>query len=199
MLDWKLLFLFLFALIIAGLTVQQNASWRQFYADYKIASAVDQYQTWRGAEPLPLNENGQVVSGTNYDRISWAVVGSRLLLENPLGYGVVENSFGHLARQHWPEAEHSQTHSGLLDLTLGIGFPGVMLICFAFVFAFRGALGSQPTIRRPLLWMVISIGLLFLTTEVSQRIYIEALFLLLGCSVGLALSYEVDQSVAKLE
>jgi hypothetical protein len=187
-LSWKWFVLFLFMLTIGFLTVQKNTSLRHFYADYKITSQVDRYQSWKNNGPLPLNEYGETASGTNYDRISWAIVGSRLLVEHPLGYGVVEKSFGHLAKQYWPDTTVTQTHSGLLDLMLGIGIPGALLILLSFVFALHKGSNFHPALKERVTWIVTSVCLLFLTTEVSQRIYIEALFLLLGCSVGLAMA-----------
>ena len=88
------------SLAVVWINIEQNRSWQNFFSDFKIAIKVDQYSNWYdGRNLLPLNEKGESVSGTNYDRISWAIIGMRLLNENPLGYGLVDRSFRHLAQK----------------------------------------------------------------------------------------------------
>jgi hypothetical protein len=153
-----------------------NPQWQTFISDSEIALQVDKYDNWKFAQIVgqPLNAKGEPLVGSNYERISWLVVGSRLMMENPLGYGLVEQSFGHLGRQKWPDAILSQSHSGWIDWTLGMGFPGTFLILLASLLAWHQARQvDQPwgSIGR---WGLFSILLLYCTTEVSQRVYIDA-------------------------
>jgi hypothetical protein len=168
------------SLLIVGSTFfflfSSNPQWQTFISDSEIALQVDKYDNWKFAQIVgqPLNAKGEPLVGSNYERISWLIVGSRLMMENPLGYGLVEQSFGHLGRQKWPDAILSQSHSGWIDWTLGMGFPGTLLILFASLLSWHQSRQvDQPwdSIGR---WGIFSILLLYCTTEVSQRVYIDA-------------------------
>jgi hypothetical protein len=70
---------------------------------------------------------GEMVSVGNHELIAWGVAGGEFLLNNPLDYGLIELSFGHLAKERWPESKLHQSHSGWLDFTIGLGLPGITL------------------------------------------------------------------------
>ena len=81
-----------------------------------------------------------------------------------------------------------QPHVPWLDLTLGIGIPGVFLLVLAGVLAVKNALNVIPHLWSGIsLWMLLSIALLMTTTEVSQQIYLDALVFLILWTAGLGL------------
>lgn len=175
--------------------VQQNNSWKTLLADIKVADQIEQIDAWKdyGARGYPINELGKVVSGTNYLRAGWARVALGLIYEMPLGYGLVYKSFGHLASEKWPESALFQAHSAWLDLTLGIGIPGVFLLVLAGVLALKNARQTRPRFWSFIaFWMLVSIALLMTTTEVSQKIYIDALVFLILWTAGLGLNARSD-------
>ena len=180
------------------ISVAENRSWVNFYADYKIASQVDRYQIWMNNGELPINENGEKVHGTNYDRVSWFIVGKRLVGQHPMGFGLVENSFGKLAQLTWPNTTVTQTHSGWLDVTLGLGIPGFLLIALTIIISYLALLRSKNLCAEYGASIILSIFLVFFTTELSQRIYIEALFLILGLASGLVAGNSKQQEVRKI-
>jgi O-antigen ligase len=149
---------------------KKNDSWSTLFADLRVAVQVDRYEQWKfnGERGYPNNELGKQVSITNYERIAWGVVSARLLFENPLGYGLIERSFGHLAKQQWPESKLHQNHSGWLDLALGLGLPGMVLILGALAIALRRCIKSPRAIAYFGCWLLLSLLLLWCTTEVSQ-------------------------------
>ena len=174
--------------------VQNNDSWRTLIADAKVASKIDQNDVWKYGRPelYPQNEFGKVVSVTNYERISWGIEAMRLIKENPLGYGAVLASFRHLTKEKWPDSSLTQSHSGWLDLTLGIGIPGVVLLIAATLLAIRNAK------RLPLpwsvfgVWVLVSILILFTTTEVSQKVYVDTFVWLVAFVAALALPKSIQ-------
>jgi hypothetical protein len=115
--------------------VKKNNSWLTLVPDAKIAYQIEKYDKWKyfGGNGFPQNELGQVVSVTNYYRAAWAIVGARLVLENPWGHGLVYRSFADLTRDKWPLSTLDQVHSGWLDLTLGIGIPGCIFLMSALL------------------------------------------------------------------
>jgi hypothetical protein len=203
---WKLwvhkLFMILLIVVISAPILKrhldQHASWITLFADAKVAMQVDQIDTWKyfGAKGYPLNEFSTEVSPTNYDRIAWGIVGLRLLQENPLGYGIVENSFGYLTKKKWPHSLLLQTHSGWLDLALGIGIPGVILVLSALLFTMvrlmrDGANNDLPNQRAfwvsNTLWVLWALLLLWCTSEISFKIPLIALLFWVTFGVGISI------------
>ena len=172
--------------------VSKNESWRTFVADAKIAWQIDQYPQWKlsGQQGYPTNEQGTTVSVTNYERIAWAKAGVGLIIKNPLGYGLVERSFGHFGARQWPGTTLTQSHSGWIDLTLGIGIPGLGLILSAiFMLLYRLSPFGAPinSIAGGLWWAVLASLLMWCTTEISQKVYFDSLIFWLALGAGLTL------------
>jgi hypothetical protein len=183
-----LAFITVFGFFIAQ-HVQKNESWSTLYADMKVAIQIDQYDHWKwnSERGYPNNELGKMVSITNYDRIAWGVAGVQLLIENPLGYGLVERSFGHLAKIKWPESKLHQNHSGWLDLALGLGLPGIGLILGALTLALKQCRAVPGPIGNFGFWLLLSLALLWCTTEVSQKVFFDWLVFAIAWIAALAL------------
>lgn len=155
--------------------LKKNDSWSTIFADMRVAVQVDRYEQWKfnGERGYLSNELGKMVSVTNYERIAWGVVGAELLFKNPLGYGLIERSFGHLAKEQWPESKLHQNHSGWLDLALGLGLPGMALILGALAIALRRCIHPPSPFAYFGCWLLLSLLLLWCTTEVSQKVYFD--------------------------
>lgn len=179
-------------LLIAGsvmyMHIQQNAPWKALMADAKIAVQLEQYDHWKYNERkgLPKNELGQQVFGTNYQRIAWGIVGAKLSLENPLGYGLIEDSFSRLAKQNWPDSvDLSHTHSGWLDLALAFGIPGLFMILAAILILMKESFGIPSPWGDFVFWSLLSILFLWVTTEAAQTVTFAALIFWIGLCAGL--------------
>lgn len=171
--------------------IQQNDSWATFAADAKIAVQLDRYQEWKfnGEKGYPINELGKTVSGTNYERIAWGLVGINLFQDNLLGYGLIENSFGPLVNKKWPESSIRLTHAhgGWLDLALGLGLPGITLVLTALTLALvrtRNLTTPWENLGR---WVLLSTLLLWCTTEVSNNGNFDPLLFWITLTASLAL------------
>jgi hypothetical protein len=176
--------------------VEKNPSWKSLLADSKVAVKVDQIDKWKywGEKGYPLNEHHTTVSGTNYERLAWAIVGLRLLGENPLGYGLAQDSFRYLSKAKWPDSRLAQTHSGWLDLALGIGIPGIGLIFGALGLVMCRAVKNshkydaylqQAVWSSRLIWVLWALLLLWCTTEISFKVHIIALMFWISFGVGI--------------
>lgn len=195
-------------LAVSGITilgvrhVQQNDSWKTLASDLRVAEKLGEIDAWKyyGSKGYPINDLGKTVSATNYERATWARVAVGMIGELPLGYGLVYKSFGYYGKDKWPDSILFQAHSAWLDLTLGIGIPGVLLLVLAGGLALKNA--CQTRIRfwgSESLWMLLSVALLMATTEVSQQIYIDALVFLILWTAGLGLSSQSTQMVTECE
>jgi hypothetical protein len=181
--------------ILGSRHLQANRSWNTFMADTKVAEQMEKIDLWKfaGQKGYPKNALGDTVSITNYERMTWAQAALKMIKEQPLGYGLVWKSFGVMAKERWPDSVLTQSHSAWLDLTLGIGIPGVGLILLAsFMAMYRlnkrvTNEGLQSRWQSSAIWWIGSILLLMFTTEVSQKTYIDALIfvILYVASTGL--------------
>ncbi len=180
--------------------VQKNESWRTLASDAKIAWDTEGFEHWKynGAKGYPNNELGKMVSITNYERIAWGKEALILLAQHPLGYGLIERSFGHLAKRQWPDSTLHQSHSGWLDLALGIGIPGILFVLGALILAMaqiRGLLGvknDQKPLKIPLSrwlstcwWILLASLVMWCTTEISQKVFFDSLIFWIALSSGL--------------
>lgn len=171
--------------------VQKNESWRTLAADSKVAFQLDKYQHWKyaGAQGYPNNENGKMVSVTNYERAAWFKVGLQLAIRNPLGYGLIEDSFKKMVKARWPEASTnlSHSHSGWLDLILAIGIPGFIFLLGALLFALKQAKEVCQPWQSLVIWALLANSLLWISTEVSATVTFSALIFWVSWASGLTL------------
>jgi len=188
--NWlALLVAFLAIVTIALSTYRQNGQWSSLIADAKIAVQVDAIDGWKyeNGERLPVNQFGVGVNPSNYQRISWAIVGSRLTIDHPLGYGLLSQSFGRWCKLHWPESHNSWAHNAWLDFTLGYGYPGTLLLLLSSILAWR----NSKRISQP--WNIIGrwgFGIMAFTLffkELSSEIYLNAYIFVLVWVATLAL------------
>lgn len=184
--------------------IQKNESWRTLAADSKVALNIGSFDQWKfnGAKGYPNNELGKMVSVTNYERIAWGKAGLILLAEHPLGYGLIERSFGHLAKSKWPESALHQSHSGWLDLALGIGIPGTLLVLTSLLLAMwrmcririvPGSAKDQNPAKAPqspwfsaCWWILLASLVMWCTTEISQKVFFDSLIFWVALGAGLS-------------
>ncbi|MBU3593259.1 O-antigen ligase family protein [Polynucleobacter sp. 71A-WALBACH] len=192
------LVLLLFSITSVGvIAYRQNDQWKTLIADAKVGIQVDRYDAWkysRTTRPdLPLNEFEKPASLSNYERTAWATAGSRLALSNPLGYGLMSQSFGRLCRIYWPDAETSWSHSAWLDFTLGYGVIGLLLLLVASLLAWNVGGSILEPWKLIGKWGLGSLVLVFLVKEVSSEVYINALIFLVMLVTALALRFPERQ------
>ncbi|WP_215352406.1 O-antigen ligase family protein [Polynucleobacter sp. MWH-P3-07-1] len=181
--------------IFIGNHIKQNHSWETFLADAKVATQAENSESWKCQVPgksLPINELGEQVSDTNYSRVAWGINALKLIPQYPLGYGLVERSFGHIGKEVWPDSCLTQSHSGWLDLTLGIGIPGMLLIFGAIFTCLKGLLELKPSEvdhfgqwRLMALWTLMSFVLIWCTAEISQKVFFDEMMFFIALSGGL--------------
>ena len=167
------------SLSLVSLSVTKNPQWKTLVADSKVAAQVDHYDNWKNRNKgYPVNELGQIPTDSNYSRLAWAIVGSRLLIENPLGYGLMSLSFGALGKEKWPDSDLSWTHSAWLDFGLGYGLPGLFLLAFAVMLGWHYSTYSKAPWNLIGCWGLASMALVMTTKEVSAESAINAIIFL---------------------
>jgi hypothetical protein len=182
--SWKVGVILLALLLVSGYiatkAIQSNPLWKPLIADAKVAIQVDRFDHWKNRNKgYPVNELGQIPSDSNYSRIAWAITGSRLLIEEPLGYGLMSLSFSALGKERWPDSDLSWTHSAWLDFALGYGLPGLLLLAGAAALAYRNSQTLSFPWRALGCWAIPSACLVMLAKEVSSEVIINALIFLI--------------------
>lgn len=178
--------------------LDRNPQWFSIIADAKVGVDIDHQNRWKNSVPYPLNEFGKTVDGSTYERSAWLVAGSHLLLENPLGYGLLHHSFGLLASAKWPDYQYTSktsrgaTHSGWLDFALGLGLPGLFLVLIPLWTSWYRSLYQEGLWFSYAGWTIPILSLAFLTTEVAVGHFIEMLFFMIAFFCGLTLQYPAN-------
>lgn len=86
----------------------------------------DKFWQDTGTYAVPRLPSGEVVDISTYLRVAWFKEGLKLVYEHPLGIGYGRSAFGHaIEAKYGRNIGHS--HSGLLDIAIGIGIPGAVL------------------------------------------------------------------------
>jgi hypothetical protein len=190
----RLLFILTSFSILGAVTLlhfKNNNTWHTFFSDLKVGIQVDRFEHWKNQDRQdnPINDQGTIVSKTTYDRVAWAIVGLRLVMENPHGHGVLENSFYHLAREKWPSARVPQTHNSWIDFGLAFGWLGIALLFFAFLlpimnyFTDRNRRAVDP-IEKYVIVILLSYMIILLTSEVNFKYALPITFFWIAFSSG---------------
>jgi hypothetical protein len=178
--------------------MHKNAQWSTLAEDTKIALQIDQYSHWKfaGAQGYP-NRGGAGVSPSNYERVAWAKVGAQLVINHPLGYGLVEDSFKRLVKEKWPEASPnlSHSHSGWIDLALGMGLPGFFCVFAALLCCLWASRQMDQSSKTIVFWGLLANLILWCTTEVSTNVPFSALLFWLALSSGLVIANDATYNL----
>lgn len=120
--------LLLLPLAIGYISYKTDSRWQSLWQTVPVALDTQSHKAWmdQNKYPMPLLPSGEQVSGSNYLRIARAKVSFEFIREHPWGMGFGRNIFGHAVKRKYGE-NPSHSHSGLIDMALGIGIPGILL------------------------------------------------------------------------
>lgn len=108
---------------------KNDPRWHTLIETVPVAWDTDTHKAWLNERKyeLPKLSDGSMVESSAYLRIAAIKEGSRLVIEHPLGIGYSRNAFGHALQQKYGEVSMGHSHSGLVDLAIGTGLPGLLL------------------------------------------------------------------------
>ncbi len=120
--------LLILPLAIGYISYKTDPRWQSLWQTVPIALDTQTHKAWmdQNKYPMPFLPSGEQVSGSNYLRLARAKVSLEFLREHPWGMGFGRNIFGHAVKRKYGE-NPSHSHSGLIDMALGAGIPGVLL------------------------------------------------------------------------
>jgi hypothetical protein len=109
-------------------SLKADSRWGSLLETIPIALDTKTNKAWlMDSVNLPKLANGRPVDPSNYLRIAFAKEGLLLVRENPLGLGYGRNAFAHGIHAKYGDGYIGHSHSGLIDLAIGAGVPGVLL------------------------------------------------------------------------
>ena len=109
---------------------KSDPRWQTLAATVPIALDTQTHKAWLRQGDYPLLPDGQPVNDSNYERLAWAKEGLLLVEEQPLGTGYNRNAFGDgIDRKYQLGGSYrgGHSHSGLIDLAIANGVPGLLL------------------------------------------------------------------------
>jgi hypothetical protein len=107
---------------------KRGITWEQMQDTIPVALDTQGHKNWLDIHKygLPKLSDGKAVEESTYLRIAWLKEGLLLVVERPLGIGFDRNAFGRGLQLKYGEGR-GHSHSGLLDMAIGTGIPGVVL------------------------------------------------------------------------
>jgi hypothetical protein len=169
---------------------KKGFGWSQMPEEIRIGVQIDKYPHWQNRDiyGYPKLESGATVSINTYERFAWGAKGLELIQKYPLGYGVHNGSFKNLLeKEGLVSPSIAFTHSGWIDLTLGMGVPGTLLIWLALA-SILWASRRNPSVGKNLtLWVIPTIFIYWTIGELSNKHYIEFTFFMISFFIGVNL------------
>jgi O-antigen ligase len=185
--------------VIGYLNMQKDKRWQTFLETVPIALDIERNKAWiNEGMPQPRLASGETVDWSNYSRIARIRAGLSLMADRPLGVGFGRNAFGHAVEQKYG-LRTSHSHSGIIDLGVGIGLPGVLLwLAFLGALLRIGYRGMRKTGN------FSAFALLFLTTGYGFRMLVDStirdhmlqMFLFLAAFLAVVTAANLDSKTA---
>ena len=172
-----------------------NKGWHTLIDDAKIAVQIDRYANWQNLDQMgyPKRDDGQIVTPNTYERVAWAVAGSRAIIAYPQGVGVLAYPFAKHPNAPPKMVVSSSipgiaTHSGWVELGLAFGIPVLVLIFGALLVTFIEAARHAYPARMTVLGFAVLIACLYTLGELTTQHGVEILFYLLALVSALLLT-----------
>lgn len=183
------------ALIGLALIVITSLGFYSFRADprnQKVIESVsigwnyEHTQGWLWNDRLPLMHNGQPVEMSAYQRTAWIHCGLRLIAARPIGYGYGRGAFSRALESRGIPNPLAHSHSGIIDLGVGLGVPGLLLwlgFCWTLVWFGYRAFAARHDLHG-LILMLVSCGFIGrMALESIMRDHMVCLFLFIAAAL----------------
>lgn len=165
------LFVVLVVSLFHATASKRGITWDRMMATAPVALDTQGNKNWLNTRKygLPRLPDGNAVEESTYLRIAWLKEGLQLVAEHPLGIGFDRNAFGRGLQLKYGEGR-GHSHSGLLDMAIGTGVPGVLLWI-----AFLGSLAWLGLRRFLVTGTYAGLALLFVTLDFSTRLLLDSM------------------------
>lgn len=111
--------------------VKNNPGWESLIEDMQISAQINKFQNWKNPSKYgyPKRADGSSVASNTYERTALALVGLKLISNDPIGNGVLR-SLPYQMQKGGFEYDFllNYTHSAWIDLGLSYGWPGLIML-----------------------------------------------------------------------
>jgi hypothetical protein len=159
--------------------IEQNPGWGTLFEDLSIATQIDQYTHWQNPPErgLPRRGDGSAVTSNTYERVSWGMVGLRLIQNNWKGIGILRSLPQSMQKQGIEFNAASYTHSGWIDFGLAFGLPGLIMLPVALsLCVLLSLIHKKINFRATIFSLALILLILFSVGEYGFQHGIEILF-----------------------
>ncbi len=153
-------------IIILFITLQHikaSPGWGSLIEDFRISVQIEKYQNWKNLSEYgyPKKQNDETVTPNTYERVAWAMVGLKLITEDPVGIGIFRALRIQMEQRGVEIDGVVYTHSGWIDIGLAFGWPGLILLplCLSICLV-----GSIIQIKKPGAPLIASLSITMLIT-----------------------------------
>jgi hypothetical protein len=176
--------------------IKNNPSLTKVFEEIKIGVDIQKFEYWKDRQkfPHPTFEDGTEVNGSAYERSAWFIAGIHLIPKYPQGYGLLTHSFGRLAKKEWADFNHPiigrtylATHSGWMDMALGVGIVGITFLWIPLGIAWWRSLKSNDLMNSYARRSIPIIFITYLTAEVAGAHFSELLIFMIAFYSGVTL------------
>ena len=154
---------------LAGAQLKTDPRWMRFVESTSYSFQTDTVLSWLDPKryPYPILSDGQPLDDSAYERTAWIIVGMKLSAEHKLGVGFTRKAYTNTVMDKYGVlVRHS--HSGLVEYTLGMGWPGIALWA-----AFLLTVFSQGLRRLLRKHDTLALASMFLVSGFAGRMIIE--------------------------
>jgi hypothetical protein len=118
-----------FAALLGGMSVRSDVRWQGFAESVRVG-VESKSSFWLTGDPnqLPSTPSGNPLEQSAYARAAWARQAIEGIARKPLGIGYGHDAFGRTIAEKYGHEGMGSSHSGWLDIALGIGIPGFALL-----------------------------------------------------------------------
>lgn len=195
------LFVVLVASLFHATASKRGITWDEMMDTVPVALDTEGRKNWLNIRKygLPKLPDGTAVEESTYLRIAWLKEGLLLVVEHPLGIGFDRNAFGRGLQLKYREGK-GHSHSGLLDIAIGTGVPGVVLwLAFLASLAWLGwrrFLDTGNFAALALLFVLLDFSTRLLLDSVTKDHMLQQCMLVTGLLAALAAGASRSQEQA---
>lgn len=172
------------------LNYKADGRWEIALRTIPVAWDTDRHKAWLNDQKyaFPTLPDGRAVDSSTYLRVAWFKEGMRAVFENPMGIGFGRNAFGHVRFQKYGEGGRGHSHSGIIDLAIGIGVPGVLLwvafLVSLLYYSYRSWFVSSNYYAFVLFFLVATFSFRMIVDSVIRDHMLQMFMFLIGLSAA---------------
>lgn len=165
---------------------KSDPRWQNFAQTVPLALDTGTHKAWLDDTRFayPVLTDGSPIDQSAYLRIAFIKEGLLLVRDHPFGVGYGRNAFAHALQAKYGYEKAGHSHSGLIDLAIGAGVPGVLLwigfMASLIWLAYRSNAAKMNYFSLALVFVVLDFNVRMLLDSINRDHALEQFIFLLG-------------------